>query len=185
MSQVLRVKDRGIILEIGFEDLLKYHGRFYIGGVALAFKLLELGFRELVPDATPDRELIGFTSGLGLHGPGVIDAVEMVTRARTRGQLITDTNSIQGKPGIIAPDGTGKYYFEVSYGETKIGVAVKPGIIPDEFMELSRKNHAEIITEAEKIRLQEVKECLAAEIVASAPEKLFEVYREIDSPKPL
>jgi hypothetical protein len=177
MAQVLCVKDRGIVLEIGFEDLLKYHGRFYIGGVALAFKLLELAFRELVPNAIPDREHIGFTSGLGLHGPGVIDAVEMVTRARTRGQLIINTDAVQDKPGIIAPDGVGKYYFAIRYGDKNIGLAVKPGIIPDEFMELSRKVHAETITESEKIRLQEVKESLANQIVRSMPEDLFTVYK--------
>ena len=132
MAQVLRIKDRGTILEIGFEDLLKYHGRFYIGGVALAFKLLELAFRELTPNAIPDRERIGFTSGLGVHGPGVIDAVEMVTRAKTRGQLISDTDAVQEKPGIVAPEGTGKYYFEIRYGDQNIGLAVKPGIIPED-----------------------------------------------------
>jgi hypothetical protein len=177
MPEVLRVIDQGVVLEIGFDDLLKYHGRFYIGGVALAFKVLELGFRELVPNSTPDRELIGFTTGLGLHGPGVIDAVEMATRAKTRGTLNVDTQLVQGKPGIIAPDGVGKYYFEVHYGEAKIGLAVKQGVIPEEFMELSRKIHAETITDAEKIRLQEVKESMAAEIIVSPPEKLFDTYR--------
>lgn len=177
MQQVLRVKDRGIVLEIGFDDLLKYHGRFYIGGVALAFKLLELGFRELVPNEVPERELIGFTTGLGLHGPGVIDAVEMVTRAKTRGQLVFDTSVVQDKPGIIAPDGTGKYYFILRYADKQIGIAVKPDIIPDEFMVLSRKTHAETITDTEKIRLQEVKETLAAQIVNSEPDDLFTIYR--------
>ena len=83
---------------------------------------------------------------------------------------------VQGKPGIIAPDGVGKYYFEVRYGEAKIGLAVKQGVIPEEFMELSRKIHAETITDAEKIRLQEVKEIMAAEIIVSPPEKLFDTY---------
>ncbi|MBP2637076.1 MAG: hypothetical protein H6Q72_2983 [Firmicutes bacterium] len=177
MQQVLRVKDRGIVLEIGFEDLVKYHGRFYIGGVALAFKLLELGFKELVPNAIPEREFIGFTSGLGLHGPGVIDAVEMVTRAKTRGQLVVETDIVKDKPGIIAPDGVGKYYFVIRYADKQIGIAVKPDIIPDEFMVLSRKTHAETITETEKIRLQEVKENLATQIVNAEADELFTIYR--------
>lgn len=177
MEQVLRVKDRGITLEIGFADLLKYHGRFYIGGVALAFKALELGFRELVPGAVPDRERIGFTTGIGLDGPGVIDAVEMVTRAKTRGTLVTDTAAVRDKPGIVTPEGSGKYYFELRYDKQTIGMAVKPGIIPDEFMLLCRKSHAGAISEDERRRLQAVKETMAVQVMATDPAALFTVYR--------
>lgn len=174
--QYLRVKDRGTILEIGFEDLVKYHGRFYIGGVALAYKLMEIGFRELVPDDIPDREQISFTSGLGLSGPGVIDAVEMVTRAKTRGRLVLEEEAAKNKPGPVAPNGIGRYYFEVRYADRAVGLAVRDNVIPNEFMELSRKVHDETISETEKIRLQQVKEELAEKILAAAPDELFILF---------
>ncbi len=72
----------------------------------------------------------------------------------------------------------GKYYFEVCYGESQIGLAVKEGVIPEEFMDLSRKIHAEVITKDERVRLQKVKEFMAAAIVASPPDALFEIYHE-------
>lgn len=177
MEEVLRVSDRGVVLEIGFRDLVKYHGRFYIGGVALAFKLMQLAFQELVPGGVPDRELIGFATGLGLNGPGVIDAVEMATRAKTRGRLATTIAALDEKPGPEAPDGAGRYYFEFTYGPKTIGLGVKPKLIPEEFMALSRKVHAQTISEAEKARLQEVKEELAAALLAAAPEELFIVHK--------
>ena len=49
MEKYIRVKDRDTVLEISYEDMIKYHGRFNIGGVALAFKALELGLSKLVP----------------------------------------------------------------------------------------------------------------------------------------
>ncbi len=47
MKNVLMVKDRGNVLQISYEDMIKYHGRFHIGGVAMAFKALELAFERL------------------------------------------------------------------------------------------------------------------------------------------
>lgn len=171
----LRVRDHGTELAIGFEDLVKYHGRRYIGGVALAYRLLEHGFR-LLGEPAPERERIGFLSGLGPAGEGVADAVEMATRARTRGSLVLDTSLVAEREAPEAPNG-GKYYFEVVVGDKRVGLALRPGLIPPEFVALSRKARREGLSPAEETRIQELKEGLAEFILQAPVEDLFEVCR--------
>ena len=40
---------------MSFDDLLKYHGRSSIAGLAHAFKAMERGFPLLSPDLPPER----------------------------------------------------------------------------------------------------------------------------------
>lgn len=44
MGNKLVFEDRVGIVEITYEDMIKYHGRFHIAGVAMAYKVLELAF---------------------------------------------------------------------------------------------------------------------------------------------
>mgnify|MGYP003378612594 CR=1 FL=1 len=41
MVQTIRVKDHDDIITITYEDLLKYHGKQMLGGVALAFQIID------------------------------------------------------------------------------------------------------------------------------------------------
>ncbi|MEN6325402.1 MAG: hypothetical protein ABFD18_04215 [Syntrophomonas sp.] len=166
------IKDRDVALHISYDDMIKYHGRYYIGGVAIAFKVLELAFAKLIPGEIPAREKISFASAMGLAGGGVIDAVEMVTRTWTRGKFIADAALVPMIPAPDLPNG-GKYYYELNYDGTKIAIALKDGLIPEEFMILSRKATTQTITEEEAIRLQEVKEDLASTLMANKAEALF------------
>jgi hypothetical protein len=173
MGNKFKIRDRDTILEISYEDMIKYHGRFNIAGVALAFKVLELAFSKLAGKEIPAREKISFFSGIGNAGMGVIDGVEMVTRARTRGRLVADDAAAKGKPAPDAPEG-GKYYFEVGYGNKKIGLALKEGMIPEEFMILSRKAYASELNEGETNRLQVVKEQIATAVMSNEAVDLFD-----------
>jgi hypothetical protein len=173
MGNKLKISDRETILEITYEDMIKYHGRYNIAGVALAFKVMELAFPRLAEGNIPAREEISFFSGIGSAGMGVIDGVEMVTRARTRGRLIADDAAAKGKPAPDAPEG-GKYYFEVSYKSKKIGLALKEGLIPDEFMILSRKAFKSSISKEEARRLQAVKEQIAAAVMSNEAADIFD-----------
>lgn len=172
MKDTFAIKDRDTVLHISYDDMIKYHGRFYIGGVALAFKSLEMAFSRLLKNEIPSREKISYLSGLGMNGMGVIDGVEMVTRAWSRGELIADTKLVKDKPGIDAPNG-GKYYFEVGYDGRRVGLAVKEGLIPLEFKVLSRKALKGEISDEEAVRLQQVKEELASTLMSNKAEDLF------------
>ncbi len=173
MQEALRIKDGNDLLDITYEDMVKYHGRQFIGGVALAYKLLELALRELAPDEVPVRDRI--TVILGVYGPGIIDGIEMVTRALTRSALTVKPQLAADKLAPDAADGQGgKYYFEIAYDDDKLNITLKPGLLPNEFIRLSYKTHAGTITEWEQLRLQDLKEEIAQFLLMQKPEDLFD-----------
>ena len=47
----IQVRDQQDILSFSFDALVKYHGRFNIGGAAMAFRVLAEGFARLSPGA--------------------------------------------------------------------------------------------------------------------------------------
>ena len=47
MTEKVIVKDFDDIVEITYNDILKYHGRQMIGGAALAFKIMLMTFPKL------------------------------------------------------------------------------------------------------------------------------------------
>lgn len=174
MKNTLAIKDRDTVLYISYEDMIKYHGRFHIAGVAMAFKALELGFSKLLTDEIPARNKVAFASGLGESATGVLDAVEMATRARSRGKLAVDTALGKDITAPPTPAG-GKFYFEITYDEVKIGLALKEGLVPEEFMILSQKAINRSLDQEGANRLQEVKEEMAANLMAKKAEELFNV----------
>lgn len=176
MEKYIRVKDHGTVLEISYEDMIKYHGRLNIGGVALAFKALELGLAKLLPaGAIPERNKISFVSALGEDATGVLDGVEMATRAGSRGSLSADIAIGRDIDAPTNPDG-GKFYFELTYDGAKLGLAVKTGLIPEEFTGLLMIAMSRSLTDGELHRLQEVKEEIAATLMSSEAEDLFNLH---------
>ena len=113
MTEKVIVKDQGDIIEITYDDILKYHGRQMIGGAALAFKIMLMTFPELCDDI-PERGHFSFYSGIGKNGRGIIDAAEMVMRVKTYDSIRLDTEYSEDKLGQVAPGG-GRYYFEIGY----------------------------------------------------------------------
>lgn len=179
MKDQLVVMDREDVLHITYEEMVKYHGRFHIGGVALAFKVMEMAFSLLLPDGTPEREKIGFLSGLGPNGRGIIDGVEMVTRANSRGRMILDLEAVRDKAAPEAPNG-GCYYFEVEYDGRKVGLALKPGLISSEFTDLSRKAKAGALTPDDTQRLRLLREGLAHFLMSQEPQAILDVLLRLD-----
>jgi hypothetical protein len=172
----ITIMDRSTVLQITYNEMVKYHGRLHIGGVALAYQVLRLAFAILLPGGIPDREKVGFLSGLGESGRGVIDGVEMVTRARSRGALLLDLDRVRNKPGPEAPNG-GRYFFEVDYDGRRVGLALKSGLITAEFTLLSRAAKAGGMTAAETDRLTALREGLATLLLSREPAEWFDVVR--------
>lgn len=169
MSDVIRIRDHGTVLTIGYEDCVKYHGRTNIGGVALGFRLLQRAFAGLGL-VLPDREPVTFFTAF--PGIGVRDAIEMVTRAHTRGAYRVDTDF----PAPQAPEAAaGRFFFEFGYGERAIRLAPRPGVVPDEFVTLGRRCRVGAGSEADDRRWAEMKEELAAAAMAAKAEDLFVV----------
>lgn len=176
--EVLKVRDMDDILEISYEDLLKYHGHNMVGGVALAYKIMLWAFPQLCNDI-PSRGHFYFLSGIGPNGKGMIDAVEMVMRVKTYGCLDTDVSLLQDKEAPYTP-GDGKYYFEIGYKQKKLCFSVRPGLIPDDFYYYSRlaheneRNHRENSSD-EARQLKRVRNELAALILSTPSHQLFQI----------
>ena len=176
MIEKVRVKDHDDIIEITYEDLLKYHGKEMLGGAALAFKIMLMTFPKLC-DGVPERGYFNFYSGIGQNGKGSIDATEMVMRVRTHNQIRLDLEYSEDKLGQVAPGG-GRYYFEIGYKEKLIKLYLKEGIIPQEFIVYSKLAHkckadGVSMTVREQERLFYLRQELAKSIMASKPEDLF------------
>ena len=170
------VRDNDDIIEITYDDILKYHGRQMIGGAALAFKIMLMTFPKLT-DEIPQRGHFSFYSGIGQNGRGIIDATEMVMRVKTNDQIRLDLEYSDDKLGQVAPGG-GRYFFEIGYKDKLIQLYLKEGIIPEEFITYSKLSHkckAENVamTEKDQARLLELRQELANSIMASKPEDLF------------
>ena len=176
MTEKVIVKDFDDIVEITYDDILKYHGRQMIGGAALAFKIMLMTFPKLC-DEVPQRGHFNFYSGIGKNGRGIIDAAEMVMRVKTNDQIRLDLEYSEDKLGQVAPGG-GRYYFEIGYKDKMIKLYLKEGIIPEEFIAYSKLSHkckAENVpmTEKDQAKLLSLRQELADSIMASKPEDLF------------
>lgn len=168
---MLCVKDHDALLDITYEDIIKYHGRTFIAGAAMAYKLLEL-VTVVLTDGTLVRDK--FQIVLGVNGPGIIDGIEMATRAGSRGTMSIDQQIARGKDAQAAADGQeGKYYFVVTYAGRKMTVWLQHGLVPQEFLDLAAKTHDRTITAAETVRLQQLKEEIAVVLVSREAQSLF------------
>lgn len=170
------VKDQDNIIEITYDDILKYHGREMLGGAALAFKIMLMTFPKLCADI-PQRGKFSFYSGIGKNGKGIIDATEMVMRVKTYDKLALDLNYAEDKLGQVAPGG-GRYYFEIGYEDKLVKLYLKEGIIPADFIKYSKLAHQHkaqntIMSEQDQQKLFLLRQELAKSIMASKPEDLF------------
>lgn len=176
MTEIVKVRDRDDIIEITYDDLLKYHGREMIGGVALAFKIMLMTFPKL-SDEIPQRGHFSFYSGIGRNGRGIINATEMVMHVQSHNALRLDTEYSEDKLGQVAPGG-GRYFFEIGYKDKLIQLYLKEGIIPDAFIQYSKLAHRckaenKEMTQEDQATLLRLRQELANSIMASKPEDLF------------
>lgn len=161
-SPNVRVLDAGTPLTISFDDCVRYHGRTSIGGAALGFRLMQMALADLSPAGPAERASIRVRTAF--PGPGLRDAIEMVTRAVTRGAYAVDA----GAAPASAPEAvSGRLWFEVSVGDRTAAYQTQPGAMSEEFIRLGRKSHREGLTETENLRWTELKEGLAAQIMAT------------------
>lgn len=162
----LVVLDHGEPISIGFEDLLTYHGRSSIAGVAHAFKAMERAFPLLSPDAPPERYDITVESGF--PGGGARDAFEMVTRAVTG-----DRYGLASDPAPSeAPEAPGgHFFFRLGYQGTVVELVARAGVVPEEFVRVACKDSP---TPAEAERAQKLKEEMAARLLALPADEVYD-----------
>lgn len=174
MQPEIYIKDQDDVLSIRYADLVRYHGYSYIAGVAMAFQLLRFAFSRLTPGWIPCRQEISVR--IGVKGPGIIDGIEMVTRAQSRQQLQVDPIWAWSIEAPDAVDGVGgKYCFAVTCGDTQLCFTLRKGLLPQRFLDLSRKVHDRTIVPEEEIELKDLKNTIAKDLLRQSPEELFEI----------
>jgi len=168
MNQSLRIKDGIGEITITYEEMCKYHGKDFLGGFALSFKVLELAFRKLLQGETPERVKIRLI--LGFSPPGVLDALEYATRAISQHRIIIDPTI-----GIGPKSTSGSYYFEVHYEKMKITMWLKDGLLPQDFFDLATKGLSGAANAEELRRWHDYKIQLGAFIIAKDPTEVLEI----------
>ncbi|MGH9039078.1 MAG: hypothetical protein ACRDZ3_02490 [Acidimicrobiia bacterium] len=137
MSEQLEIRDHGDRITFTFEDLLRYHGRCAIGGVAHGYKVMERALPLLAGGEAPERADISIESAFG--GAGARDAFEMVTRAVTGGRFSYDPDLAPDAP----PSPMGTYFFRFRHqAGTTVELTLRPGLIDAEFLELASRGAA-------------------------------------------
>lgn len=125
--ETIEVLENGVPLSFTFDEMLKYHGPGYPGGVAHAFKVMQRAF-PLLDEGRPleRREISLITAFPGLGGR---DAFELVTRCLTDGRYLADQTIPEGINELESPHG--RYYFRFSYRGKAVKVTIRPGYVRD------------------------------------------------------
>jgi hypothetical protein len=164
---ILTVSDHGERVAIAFDDILKYHGRHSIGGVAHGFKVMERAFDVLAPEQPLDRYEV--TIETAFPGPGARDAFEFVVHAVTGGRY-TLVPELDAPDAVQAP--TGRYCFRMGYQGETVELALKEGFVHEEFIALAR---AGARTEDDKARLKRLKQEMTDRLLARPANEVYDV----------
>lgn len=168
MTATLELREDGETLRLGFDDLLRYHGRRAPGGVAHAFVVMRRAFALL--DGPPERRAIHIRTAF--PGPGARDAFEMATRAVTEGRYQVD-EALAG-PEVI-PAARGGYLFEVADALRTVRLTLRPGFVEDAFIMLSRAAAERPLTKAEAAEVHRLKWAMTERLLSAAPEDAYDV----------
>ena len=166
MTDTLDVLDRGRLLSFSLDDLMKYHGPGSPGGVAQAFKILQRALPLLDPDGPCERREIKLRTAFG--GPGARDAFELVTRAVTGDRYVVDQSLARPERGVTME----RFVFELTYRDTTVTLIVREGMVPDEFIELARKDGK---TDDEKARFEQLKLEMVDRLMGLPADEVYDV----------
>lgn len=167
--RTLDVVDHGHLISLSFDDLLKYHGQEFVGGVAHGFKVMERAFAVLAPHGPPDRHEVHIDTAF--PGPGARDAFEMVTRAVTGGRYRVDPG-LAGDDVIESP--RGRYFFRLRYHDRSVDLTLRAGLVRDEFVDLARRGPA---TAEEEARLAWLKQDMADRLMGLPAQEVYDADR--------
>jgi len=166
MADVLRVQERGQILDFSFADMLRYAGPYSPAGVATAFKAMQRAFALLSPTEPPQRRSVRVRTAF--QGPGARDGFEAVTRAVTEDRYTIDLN-------LERPDRGRKlqsFVFELGIGDRSATLLLRDGFVTDEFIDLASKSGR---GPEEETRLDALKADLAQRLLGASAEDVYEV----------
>lgn len=163
---MIEVTESGALLRFAPADLMLYHGPSSPGGVALGYKVLERALPVLGDGGPVERREV--TIRTSFAGPGSRDAFEMVTRAVTGGRFELDGDLTRRELGPTRE----AFVFQVTYRGRTVELALREGLVTDEFILLARKRAR---TPAEEARLTVLKAELAERVLARKAEDVYDL----------
>lgn len=166
--QFVSVRDHDGAVAIGRDDLVRYAGPGQIVASALCLRLFDRAFSDLSPDEPPVRDDIRVT--VAFPGDGILDCVEMITRARTRGRLTIDT---EAGPADAPPALVGRFYFEIAVGARQRGYSLAHGYFTDAFVDMIRRLQSGHGTPEELADYQVAKHALIGRLLGAPASELF------------
>ena len=166
------VYQSGREVSFSFQEMLNFHGGGSPGGVAHAFKVLERGL-PLLDTASPieRRSIIIETA---FDGPGARDAFELVTQAVSEDRFILDARLARPEHGRARE----RFVFRLRSGAHVVTVALRPGFVTDDFIDLTRRENR---TASEERRLTAMKSEMAARVMAASASDVYEIERSDDA----
>jgi hypothetical protein len=165
MIDFIVVHEEGRPLTYTVEDLNRYHGFGFPGGVAHAFKVMQRALPLLSPDAPPERREI--TVRTPFKGAGARDAFEMVTRATTESRYTVDDALLALERGEILKG----YVFVLGYRDRLVKLVIREGIVREEFILLGRKPGR---TPEEDERLAALKQDMAERLLRLPADEVYD-----------
>ncbi|MEE2057461.1 hypothetical protein [Rhodococcus artemisiae] len=166
MSATLTVLDNGTLIDFTVDDVMKYHGPGFPGGVAHAVKVLERVLPALCPEGPAERREISVSTAH--RGPGVRDTFEAVTRAVTEDRFTVDSTLERTDRGSTLE----RYVFVLTYRGTSVRLEIREGFVTDEFITLGRKAER---TDAENARLTVLKQEMADRLLAAPADEVYDI----------
>lgn len=166
MRDVIEVQDEGRAVSFGFEEMLRFSGPGSPGGVALGFKVMERAFPLLREEGLLERREVVIDTAF--RGPGVRDACELVTRGLTDGRYTVDPALERRERGHTLET----FAFRLGYQGRTVSLLLREGIVTDEFIRLAQWPD---LTPAEEARFAAMKQALADQLMATAPESVLDV----------
>lgn len=170
MTGTIDVLDEGRLLAFSIEEMLKYSGPGSPGGVAQAFKILERALPLLDPAQPPQRREISVRTAFA--GPGARDAIELVTRAATGDRYVVDPALALAHRGSTLE----LFVFRIDYRDTAVTLAVREGIVPDEFVPLARTDGR---SQAQEERLDRLKLEMFDRVMGLAAAEVYDVVEAV------
>lgn len=131
---MITVLEGGRSRSFTFEQLLEFHAGNSPGGVAHAFKVMELGFPLLDPGSPPERGEVFVATAFG--GPGARDAFEAVTGAVGEGRYTVDPALARPRRGTTLE----RFVFRLTYRDRSVTLSVREGFVTHEFIALASKD---------------------------------------------
>jgi hypothetical protein len=164
------VSERGISIPVTREHLTLYAGPSQIIATALMFRLFIRSLADLSPGKPPERTDIAVLTAF--PGPGILDCIEYVTKARTLndGRLVIDTDAGPAK----APKALeGRFYFEVGVGPRRRGYWPSEGYFDQTFLDMVAAYQEGRNTAEEEAAYQSFKQQLIGRILGAPDKALF------------